>query len=39
VLDAVVQPGALRAELISRLTAADGWERSPQRRHHVVSPV
>jgi acetyl-CoA carboxylase carboxyltransferase component len=39
VLDAVVQPEALRAELISRLTAADGWERSPQRRHHVVSPV
>jgi acetyl-CoA carboxylase carboxyltransferase component len=39
VLDAVVQPAALRAELINRLTAADGWERSAQRRHHVVSPV
>ena len=32
-------PAALRAELIARLAAADGWERTPGRRHHVVSPV
>jgi acetyl-CoA carboxylase carboxyltransferase component len=39
VVDAVVQPPDLRGELIARLSAADGWERSPGRRHHVVSPV
>ena len=39
VVDAVVEPAGLRAELIARLAAADGWERTPGRRHHVVSPV
>jgi acetyl-CoA carboxylase carboxyltransferase component len=39
VVDAVVEPCDLRSELIARLADADGWERSPQRRHHAVSPV
>jgi acetyl-CoA carboxylase carboxyltransferase component len=39
VVDAVVDPPALRAELIARLAAADGWGRTPGRRHHAVSPV
>ena len=39
VVEAVVDPAALRAELVARLEAADGWERTPGRRHHVVSPV
>jgi acetyl-CoA carboxylase carboxyltransferase component len=39
VVDAVVEPGQLRAELIRRLQAADGWRRSAQQRHHLVSPV
>jgi acetyl-CoA carboxylase carboxyltransferase component len=38
-VDAVVEPPDLRAELIARLAAADGWERTPGRRHHTVSPV
>ena len=39
VVEAVVEPHRLRAELIARLADADGWERTPGRRHHVVSPV
>ncbi|HVE24354.1 MAG TPA: acyl-CoA carboxylase subunit beta [Sporichthya sp.] len=39
VVDAVVEPGGLRAELIARLAAADGWTREPGRRHHPISPV
>jgi acetyl-CoA carboxylase carboxyltransferase component len=39
VVDTVVEPEALRAELAARLAAADGWTRGPQRRHHHVSPV
>jgi acetyl-CoA carboxylase carboxyltransferase component len=39
VVDAVVQPGELRAELVARLAAADGWSRPPARRHHGVFPV
>ena len=39
VVDAVVQPEALRVELIRRMRAAAGWQRSPSQRHHVVSPV
>jgi acetyl-CoA carboxylase carboxyltransferase component len=39
VVDAVVDPASLRAELIARLAGADGWERTTGRRHHVVSPV
>jgi acetyl-CoA carboxylase carboxyltransferase component len=39
VADAVVPPQRLRTELLRRLVAADGWTRSGQRRHHVISPV
>jgi len=39
VVDAVVQPEQLRAELSRRLRAADGWQRSARQRHHLVSPV
>ena len=39
VVDTVVEPEALRAELITRLQAAEKWERTPVRRHHVISPV
>ena len=39
VVDTIVPPTALRAELIARLRAAAGWQRGPLRRHHVVSPV
>jgi acetyl-CoA carboxylase carboxyltransferase component len=39
VVDAVVDPPALRAELIARLAASGGWGRTLGRRHHVVSPV
>ena len=39
VVDTIVAPTALRAELIARLDAAAGWQRSAQRRHHAVSPV
>ncbi len=39
VVDTVVAPEALRDELLRRLAAADGWIRSPQRRHHPISPV
>jgi len=38
-IDAVVEPAALRDELIARLADADGWERTTGRRHHPVSPV
>ena len=39
VVDAVVEPERLRAELVVRLADAAGWSRGPQRRHHHVSPV
>ncbi len=39
VVDAIVEPAALRAELIGRLADAQGWTRGPQRRHHHISPV
>lgn len=39
VVDTVVQPEHLRAELLGRLRAAERWERSANRRHHVISPV
>ena len=39
VVDAIVQPEQLRAELLRRLRAADGWTRSGPQRHHLVSPV
>ncbi|MBO0815839.1 MAG: acyl-CoA carboxylase subunit beta, partial [Actinobacteria bacterium] len=38
-VDTVVRPEQLRAELLGRLRAADGWQRQERRRHHVVSPV
>ncbi|WP_326836231.1 acyl-CoA carboxylase subunit beta [Amycolatopsis rhabdoformis] len=38
-VDTVVQPQALRAELLGRLRAAGSWERSGHRRHHLISPV
>lgn len=39
VVDAVVQPAQLREELVRRLRATAGWQRSTGRRHHLVSPV
>ena len=39
VVDAVVAGEDLRGELRTRLRHADGWSRSPGRRHHLVSPV
>ena len=39
VVDAVVEPEDLRGELVRRLADAAGWERTPGRRHHHVSPV
>jgi acetyl-CoA carboxylase carboxyltransferase component len=39
IVDAVVEPEDLRAELIARLAAAEGWQRTTGRRHHTVSPV
>ena len=39
VVDTVVAPGDLRAELIARLASAEGWERAPRRRHHGAFPV
>lgn len=39
VVDTIVEPQALRAELLARLRAAEKWERSPVRRHHTISPV
>ena len=38
-VDAVVEPAALRAELIARLAAADGWERTIGQPPSPVSPV
>jgi acetyl-CoA carboxylase carboxyltransferase component len=39
VVDAVVEPAALRDELIRRYTAARGKDRSFARRRHGVTPV
>ncbi|NMH98723.1 acyl-CoA carboxylase subunit beta [Pseudonocardia sp. K10HN5] len=39
VVDTVVEPAALRAELIARMVDADRWTRSTGRRHHLISPV
>jgi len=39
VVDSVVEPRALRAELIARMIDADRWTRSTGRRHHLISPV
>ncbi len=39
VVDSVVEPEELRAELIARLAEAEHWTRRPPRRHHHISPV
>ena len=39
VVDAIVEPEDLRAELIARLAAADGKDRGFSRRRHGVTPV
>jgi acetyl-CoA carboxylase carboxyltransferase component len=39
VVDTVVEPSALRTELLARLADSDGWERTTGRRHHPVGPV
>jgi acetyl-CoA carboxylase carboxyltransferase component len=39
VVDAIVEPDRLRAELVERLAAADGWTRPAATRHHLISPV
>jgi acetyl-CoA carboxylase carboxyltransferase component len=39
VVDAVVEPGDLRAELVRRFSAARGRDRSFSRRRHGVTPV
>jgi acetyl-CoA carboxylase carboxyltransferase component len=39
VVDSIVEPAGLRAELIDRLADAAHWTRGPQRRHHHISPV
>ncbi|WP_354698508.1 putative propionyl-CoA carboxylase beta chain 5 [Paraconexibacter sp. AEG42_29] len=38
-IEAVVQPGELRGELIARLSASDGWRRRGHTRHHGTFPV
>jgi acetyl-CoA carboxylase carboxyltransferase component len=39
VVDALVEPEDLRGDLIARIAAADGKDRSFSRRRHGVSPV
>ncbi|WP_433502834.1 acyl-CoA carboxylase subunit beta [Pseudonocardia halophobica] len=39
IVDAVVEPGDLRAELAARMVDADRWTRVTGRRHHLISPV
>ena len=39
VVDDVVEPEDLRAELIRRFAAARGKDRTPPRRRHGISPV
>jgi acetyl-CoA carboxylase carboxyltransferase component len=39
VVDAIVQPDQLRAELLGRLELAVGKDRSFSRRRHGVTPV
>ncbi|MFI5841013.1 acyl-CoA carboxylase subunit beta [Catenuloplanes sp. NPDC051500] len=39
VVDTIVPPGELRAELIARYRAAEGKDRSFSRRRHGVTPV
>jgi acetyl-CoA carboxylase carboxyltransferase component len=39
VIDAIIQPEALRSELVSRLQLAGGKDRTFSERHHGVPPV
>jgi acetyl-CoA carboxylase carboxyltransferase component len=39
VVDAVVEPGALRADLVRRYRAYRGKDRTFSRRRHGVTPV
>jgi acetyl-CoA carboxylase carboxyltransferase component len=39
VVDAIVEPGALRAELVRRFAAASGKDRHFARRRHGITPV
>jgi acetyl-CoA carboxylase carboxyltransferase component len=39
IIDAIVAPEDLRAELLARLSDADDWDRAIDRRHHPVWPV
>jgi acetyl-CoA carboxylase carboxyltransferase component len=39
VIDAVIQPADLRAELVRRLTLLDGKDRQVSEKHHGVPPV
>jgi acetyl-CoA carboxylase carboxyltransferase component len=39
VIDDVVEPEDLRAELIRRFAAARGKDRTPPRRRHGISPA
>ncbi len=39
VVDAVVEPGELRAELIARFASASGKSRRRPPKHHGVPPV
>ena len=39
VIDAVVEPAALRGELVARLSAAQGRRRSFSERRHGIAPV
>jgi len=39
VIDDIVQPDELRAELVRRFAAARGKERTPAPRRHPISPV
>ncbi|HEX7355351.1 MAG TPA: acyl-CoA carboxylase subunit beta [Mycobacteriales bacterium] len=39
VVDAVIEPEELRAELVRRYAAAAGKDRTPPRRRHGVTPV
>ena len=39
IVDAVVEPGELRAALAARMSDADRWTRTTGRRHHLISPV
>jgi len=39
VVDAVIEPGELRDELVRRYAAAEGRDRTSFRRRHGVTPV